>query len=59
MQEDDFVSVETNNKAAVESFLSILVNKNEIEDIPTGFDEASDEGSDRAGIQAILNSALV
>lgn len=42
MQEDDFVSVETNNKAAVESFLSILVNKNEIEDIPTGFDEASD-----------------
>ena len=48
MQEDDFVSVETSNKAAVESFLSKLVNKNQIKDIPTGFAEAADEELDEA-----------
>ena len=48
MQEDDFVSVETSNKAAVESFLSKLVNKNQIKDIETGFDEAADEELDEA-----------
>lgn len=35
-----------------------VLNQDEIDSL-LGFDEASDEGSDRAGIQAILNSALV
>ena len=57
MQEDDFVSVETSNKAAVESFLSILVNKNEIEDIPTGFDEASDYNCSKESKETLDESA--
>jgi flagellar motor switch protein FliM len=35
-----------------------VLNQDEIDSL-LGFDEAGDEGSDRAGIQAILNSALV
>ncbi len=35
-----------------------VLNQDEINSL-LGFDEAGDEGSDRAGIQAILNSALV
>ncbi|MEQ9110685.1 MAG: flagellar motor switch protein FliM [Rhodospirillaceae bacterium] len=35
-----------------------VLNQDEIDSL-LGFDEASDEGMDRAGIQAILNSALV
>jgi flagellar motor switch protein FliM len=35
-----------------------VLNQDEIDSL-LGFDEASDEGNDRAGIQAILNSALV
>ena len=35
-----------------------VLNQDEIDSL-LGFDEASDTGSDRAGIQAILNSALV
>jgi hypothetical protein len=46
MQEDDFVSMEISNKAAVASFLSILVNKNQIEDIPTGDPELDESVCD-------------
>src|SRR5438094_495583 len=35
-----------------------VLNQDEIDSL-LGFDEAGDTGSDRAGIQAILNSALV
>ena len=35
-----------------------VLNQDEIDSL-LGFDEASDESMDRAGIQAILNSALV